>query len=464
MKTPTPNILFFFTDDQRFDTIHALGNEQVHTPNLDYLARNGTAFTNAYIMGGSCPAVCMPSRAMLMTGRSLFHIQGEGQTIPESHVMLPEHLRRAGYRTFGAGKWHNGTESYVRSFSAGGAIFFGGMADHWNLPACGFRPDGRYPEPAECRQKMTLGQPVEVREFRHDRIQRGRHSTELVARAGREFLETTDDETPFFMFLSFLAPHDPRTMPQRFLTQYVQEEIRLPESYLPEHPFDNGELRIRDELLEAFPRTPEAVRRHTAEYYAMISHVDAEIGGVLDMLKATGQYENTIIILAGDNGLAVGRHGLLGKQSNYDHSVHVPLIMAGPGIPRGERRDAYCYLLDIFPTLCEAADLPIPESVEGRSLSPILGDPAAAGRDELLFAYRDLHRSLLRNGKKLITYNVAGATRRQLFDLRRDPWETNDLAGDERHAATMADLQRRLLAQMRGADDPVAATWRTESG
>ena len=134
-----PNILFFFTDDQRFDTIHALGNEQIVTPNLDRLVENGTAFTNAYIMGGSCPAVCMPSRAMLMTGRTLYHLHEQGQGIPEEHVLLGETLQKAGYVTFGTGKWHNGPAAYARSFTDGAEIFFGGMNDHWNVPASSSR-------------------------------------------------------------------------------------------------------------------------------------------------------------------------------------------------------------------------------------------------------------------------------------------------------------------------------------
>src|SRR5262245_42450882 len=126
-----PSILFFFTDDQRYDTIHALGNRRIVTPAIDSLVDTGTAFTHAHIMGGSVGAVCMPSRAMLMTGRTLYRIQREGQEIAPGQVMLGEVLRRAGYATFGTGKWHNGSGSYARSFSNGAEIFFGGMEDHW---------------------------------------------------------------------------------------------------------------------------------------------------------------------------------------------------------------------------------------------------------------------------------------------------------------------------------------------
>ena len=139
-----PNIVFFFTDDQRFDTIAALGNREIKTPNMDRLVRRGTAFTQAHIPCGTSGAVCMPSRAMLHTGRTLFHLQDEGQEIPPEHITMGETLQRAGYAAFGTGKWHNGTASYARSFSHGGEIFFGGMYDHWNVPAHSFDPAGKY--------------------------------------------------------------------------------------------------------------------------------------------------------------------------------------------------------------------------------------------------------------------------------------------------------------------------------
>ncbi|MFW5893602.1 MAG: sulfatase-like hydrolase/transferase [Verrucomicrobiota bacterium] len=142
--TQAKNILFLFTDDQRFDTIAALGNPAIHTPNLDRLVARGTAFTRAHIPGGTSSAVCMPSRAMLHTGRNLFDLLGQGETIPADHTLLGEALQQAGYTTFGTGKWHNGPESFARSFNDGAEIFFGGMDDHWNVPACDYDPSGRY--------------------------------------------------------------------------------------------------------------------------------------------------------------------------------------------------------------------------------------------------------------------------------------------------------------------------------
>ena len=125
-----PNILLFFTDDQRFDTLGALGHPHVKTPNVDRLMARGTTFTHAHIPGGTSGAICMPSRAMLHTGRTLFHLEGAGNTVPDDHTMLGERLQQEGYRTFGTGKWHNGHAAFARSFSDGGEIFFGGMGDH----------------------------------------------------------------------------------------------------------------------------------------------------------------------------------------------------------------------------------------------------------------------------------------------------------------------------------------------
>ena len=446
-----PNILFFFTDDQRFDTIHALGNEQIHTPNVDAWVREGITFTHAHIMGGTSPAVCMPSRAMLLTGRTLFHLDGAGQTIPQEHVLLTELLRRAGYETFGTGKWHNGSASFARGFTNGAEIFFGGMEDHWNVPACDFDPTGEYDL---VRPMVRDPQHSNVVTYRLcDHITPGKHSSELFCDAAIDFLREYDSEAPFFMYVSFMAPHDPRTMPKEYLEMYDPDDIDLPASFLPEHPFDNGELLVRDELLAPFPRTPDAIRRHIAEYHAMITHADAQMGRVLEALIATGHAENTIIVFAGDNGLALGQHGLMGKQNLYDHSLRVPLIMSGPGVPRGKKSDAFCYLLDIYPTLCDLIDVPIPDSVEGKSLLPAMGDAEEVIRDTMFFAYKELHRAIRDRRHKLIEYVVEGKRTTQLFDIQADPRELTNLADDPGSASHLERLRRGLLRWRDELDD-----------
>jgi arylsulfatase A-like enzyme len=442
-----PNILLFFTDDQRFDTLRALGNERIHTPNLDRLVERGTTFTHAHIPGGTSGAVCMPSRAMLHTGRTLFHLDREGQGIPREHTMMGECFREAGYATFGTGKWHNGTDSYARSFSCGDEIFFGGMWDHWNVPSYHFDPTGRYdnrmPYVTDAFHSNAIMQVAS------DHIEPGRHSTDLFVDASSRFLEERDAAEPFFMYVSLMAPHDPRTMPREFLEMYDAETIPLPENFLPEHPIDI-ESNIRDELLAASPREPEEIRRHIAEYYAMITHLDHGFGRLVDALEAHGERENTMIVFAGDNGLAVGQHGLMGKQNLYDHSVRVPLIFAGPGIPEGKRSDELVYLLDIFPTLCELSGADTPDSVEGKSLAPGLRGNDADTRSCLYLAYTNKIRGVTNGRHKLIEYAVGDT---QLFDLSRDPSEVENLAGKDSMSEVVEGLRRDLLALSDEWDD-----------
>ena len=447
-----PNILLLIADDHRHSAIGALGQEAVDTPTFDRLMAQGTTFTRASIMGATSDAVCLPSRAMLHTGRSLYRLQGQGQTIPSDHAMLGETLRRAGYDTFGTGKWHNSTEPFVRSFSHGAEIYFGGMGDHWNVPVCDFDPSGRY----EGRIPQTTdfrAQSVSWR--RGDHMRPGVHSTEVFADAVIHFLRgRRPGDAPFFAYLSFLAPHDPRTMPPEFLEMYPPAEIELPPSFRPEHPFDNGELRVRDELLAGFPRGEDEVREHLAAYYAMISHVDAHTGRVLHQLERAGLAEDTLVVFAGDNGLAVGRHGLLGKQSLYEHSVRVPLIFAGPGIPAAERRSALACLTDIFPTLCELTGVERPDSVEAPSLAPCLADGKASVRDHALFAYRHFMRGVRDTaGNKLIETAAAGQRHTQLFDLAADPFEIRDLSRDPARADTLSSLRRELTQWPRDLGD-----------
>lgn len=437
------NILLLFTDDQRFDTIAALGNEDIHTPHMDELVRSGTAFTRAHIPGGTTGAVCMPSRAMLHTGRTLFHLDKHGKHIPDEHAMLGETLRQAGYRTFGTGKWHNGPSSYARSFADGGEIFFGGMWDHWNVPANDFDPTGRYertsPFITNAHGDNTITEQV------CDHIHMGKHSSELFSGLASQWLDRYAGDEPFFMYVSFMAPHDPRSMPERFRHMYDPETIRLPDNFCAEHPFNYGLRRGRDESLAPYPRTPELVKRHIADYYGMISHLDHEIGNLIAALKRSGRYDDTIVVFAGDNGLALGQHGLFGKQNNYEHSIRVPLIFSGPGIPKNERRDAYAYLLDIFPTLCELTGTAVPPTVEGVSLVPALRDERVRVRETLYFAFSNMIRSVKDERHKLIEYRYGDERRTQLFDLLEDPHEQRNLYGLPEYEATVSRLRRELL-------------------
>lgn len=443
-----PNILLLLTDDQRHDTLGALGHPDLETPHLDALVRGGVAFNRAYVMGGNAPAICMPSRAMLHTGRNLFDLEANGASIPRDIPLLGELLKRAGYQSWGTGKWHNGAEAFARSFSDGAEIFFGGMADHWNVPACHYDPSGAYARTApEC---VDYWHGVRQRVNPCDHVSPGHHSTDLFADACCRFLERSSrTRPPFFASVAFMAPHDPRVMPARYLDAINAESLSLPPNLLGSHPFDNGDLEVRDEQLAPHPRDAAVVRKHLRDYYAMIHHLDDAIGRILETLEATGQRENTIVVLAGDNGLAVGQHGLMGKQSLYEHSSRVPLVITGPGIPSDLRSDGLCYLHDVMPTLLELAGVPVPDSVQSRSLVPVW-NREAPGRPILHTAYRGCMRAVQDGEAKLIRYVVNGVTREQLFHLATDPWEMNNLADDP-------DWQARRQALTAALE-----TWRTD--
>jgi arylsulfatase A-like enzyme len=318
------------------------------------------------------------------------------------------------------------------------------MFDHWNVPAFDFDPSGEYRGAIPYCVDPKRSNELKYHNAHH--VKPGVHSTDLFADASVEFLRDHTGAQPFFMYVSFMAPHDPRTMPKKYVDMYDPAAIALPESFLGGHPFDNGELHIRDEMLAAFPRDPAEIRRHIAEYYAMITHVDDAIARVLAALEQTGHAEDTIVVFSGDNGLALGRHGLMGKQNVYDHSVRVPLLFSGPGIPADERRTSFCYLADIFPTLCELSGIELPASVEGRSLVGAMREDAP-GREELYLAYRGVQRAVRDERWKLVEYVVDGARTTQLFDLENDPWELDNLAGQSASAAEVERLRASLTRQ-----------------
>jgi hypothetical protein len=186
----------------------------------------------------------------------------------------------------------------------------------------------------------------------------------------------------------------------------------------------------------------------------MISHTDFQIGRIIDALKESGQYKNTIIVFAGDNGLAVGSHGLMGKQNVYEHSIRVPLIISGPGLPKNNRTAALVYLNDIFPTLCDLNQLEIPESVEFRSLLPVIKKQDAVFRNEIFYVYRDIHRGIRTiDGWKLIKYNVSQENTIQLYDLTNDPLELNNLYIEGQQNDKFDELENLLATNMLKYDD-----------
>jgi arylsulfatase A-like enzyme len=422
-----PNVLVLFSDDQRADALGAYGNPYVRTPTLDELARRGFNFREAHIMGSHHGAVCAPSRAMLMSGRTLFHVYDDLDDVKT----FPEVLGREGYVTFGTGKWHQSRESFARSFQRGRHVFFGGMSDHGAVPVQDRLPDGTFSE-------------VEARGF----------STDLFVDAAIEFLEkhaATDTAPPFLAYVAFTAPHDPRTPPEEYQALYAGAGQPLPPNFMPVHPFHNGWMTGRDEQLAAWPREPEVIREQIGEYYGLISHVDARIGDLFETLQRTGLADETIVVFASDNGLALGSHGLLGKQSLYEHSTRVPLIVAGPGIPVGESH-ALVTLYDLFPTIAGLTRVDLPEGVEGHDLSVLWRGEATEVRETLYTAYEDKMRAVRDGRYKLIRYPPLDHV--QLFDLERDPYELRNLANDPDYADEGARLVALLQSHHDALDDP----------
>lgn len=420
-----PNVLFIFSDDQRADTISALGNTHLQTPNLDRLVARGTSFTNAFCMGSPHGAVCQPSRAMLMSGRTLFRVDLN----LKGNETWPEKFGSSGYATFATGKWHNGPESLLRSFQNGRSIFMGGMGNPYKLAIQDIGPDHKLANKHES----------------------GEHSVKLFTDAALEFMQAQSKEKPWLCYVSYNLPHDPRVAPQSWHERTNASKPPLPANFLPQHPFDNGEMAVRDEQLADWPRTEDAVRQHLADYYAAIMFVDEQVGRLLDALEKSGQSENTLIVFSSDHGLAIGSHGLMGKQSLYEHSMKAPLLMAGPGIPKGQNSAAMCYLSDIFPTLGDLAGVAAPQGGDGLSLKPVLEGKKSTHRDSLFTSYKNCQRAWRDERWKLIVYPQVAKT--QLFDLQADPDEIRDLAGEADHASQVKELTAKLATAQEAAGD-----------
>ena len=445
-RSHAPNFLFLIADDHRHDALAHRGDPTVETPQLDRLAAEGASFTHAYNMGSYTGAVCIASRAMLHTGRSLF--RAPALPAPET-PLLGELLWRAGYTTFGTGKWHNQAASYARSFGQGGRIFFGGMANQYRVPTYDFQPSRVYDAHAL-------------------RLEEGRFSTDIFTEEALAFLNSARaQQGPFFAYVALTSPHDPRTAPAPWATRYAAEDIELPPNFAPEHAFDIGVRTVRDEVLAPYPRDPAEIRQHIADYYGMISHQDAAIGRLLAALEETGLRENTVVVYTADHGLGLGQHGLMGKQNVYEHSLRVPLILRGPGIPATYQTDALLYLYDLFPTLLERAGVALPSTNEGYSLNALLTGVTEAHRSAIFSAYHDQYRQLsdglyfqraIRGARyKLIEYQAGPRQHTQLFDLREDPHEQHNLADQRGYLQVLTSLRAQLRAARQQSGDPLLA-------
>lgn len=450
-----PNVILIFADDLRYDAIHALGNDIIQTPNIDRLISRGVTFTNTYLQGANTGGTSVPSRAQLLSGRGLFEIpDGTGKEMESSMTTLAEAMSNGGYYTHIIGKSHNGPTYSMQGFQGGDRLYGlknGYYRPHFKMPVQDFRDDGNYNDNKNKYLVKSLN--PEVREpatnyspKKSDDDFRGVHSNELFGSAAMDFISNYDKKEPFFLYLAFHAPHDTRISPPEYHNLYNPNDIKLPANFSGGHPFDNGDMKCRDELLAPFPRTEADTKQQLADYYGLITHLDHWIGEVLKSLGQSGKSENTIVVFSSDSGLAVGSHGLFGKQSLYDDGgIHVPFVISGAGIPRNQRRNDLCYTFDIYPTLCELTSTVIPTSVTGKSLQRRVVDKGSEKiRKELYFGYRTFQRAVRDPEYKLIEYCVGDDRHTQLFNIVKDPDETVDLSTDPAYAKILANMRKRL--------------------
>jgi choline-sulfatase len=440
-----PNVLFLFADDMTWKAVNALSDEDIETPNLDRLAARGMTFSHAYNSGGWHGAVCVASRTMLNTGLQLWNAEKAESTLKKDYVAAgrtwSQQMSAAGYRTCISGKWH------VKMKTS--EIF-----DEVRNERPGMPRDGKnaYERPVEGKpDPWSASDPKEGGFW-----QGGKHWSEVIVDDFEHFL-ASKDERPWFMYLAFNAPHDPRQAPQEILDRYPLERIRVPVNFLPVYPYRDpmqAPQSLRDEHLAPSPRTEFAVKTHRREYYAIVTHLDLQIGKILDRLDQTPAGKNTFICFTADHGLACGEHGLLGKQNLYDASVRVPFIVAGPGIPAGKSMREPIYLQDVMPTSLELAGAKVPDSVQFTSLVPFWkGSASPQPRKAVYGAYRHAQRMIEMEGKKLILYPSAKVAR--VFDLQKDPAEMNDLFDSEEGKRLARRLFAGLLELQEELSDPL---------
>ncbi|WP_343328576.1 sulfatase-like hydrolase/transferase [Polaribacter staleyi] len=464
-----PNIVFIFTDDQTYSSIHALGNNEIITPTMDRLVHEGTTFTNAYNMGAWSGAVCAASRAMLISGRSVWRVNNfrknwiKKDSLNKTWGKL---LEANGYETYMTGKWH--VDAPADSVFQHTKHIRPGMPkdawDHWKMVAKfdslskvkhpdyqAIMPNG-YNRPLS--KKDTSWSPYDT--TKGGFWQGGKHWSEVLKDDAISFInKAKSKDNPFFMYLAFNAPHDPRQAPKEYQDMYDINNISIPKSYLPQYPYSQdiaSGRNVRDEALAPFPRTELAVKTHTKEYYASITHVDAQIGKIIEALKASGKIENTYIIYTADHGLAMGKHGLIGKQSLFDHSIRPPMVIIGPDIPKNKKTNIDVYLQDAMATSLDIAGVQKPKYIEFNTFLDIAKGTATKSKYKAIYgAYKDAQRMIRKDGYKLMVYPKIKKV--LLFDLKNDPEEMEDLSKNPAQKERVKNLFQDLLKLQKEMDD-----------
>ncbi|KAA5823782.1 sulfatase-like hydrolase/transferase [Algibacter amylolyticus] len=466
-----PNIVFIFTDDQTYSSIHALGNNEIITPTMDLLVKEGTTFTNAYNMGAWSGAVCAASRAMLISGRSVWNVNNfrknwiKKDSLNKTWGKL---LETNGYDTYMTGKWHvdapaNQVFQHTKHVRPGMPK---DTWDHWEMVAK-FDSLSKTKNPDyEAIMPNGYNRPKSINDTTWSSFdtskggfwEGGKHWSEVLKDDAISFIdEAKTKDNPFFMYLAFNAPHDPRQAPKEYFDMYNLDSISLPESYLLKYPFNEdiaSGINVRDEALAPFPRTELAVKTHTKEYYASITHVDAQIGKIIEVLKASGKMDNTYIIFTADHGLAMGRHGLIGKQSLFDHSIRPPMIILGPDIPKNKKTNVDVYLQDAMATSLDIAGVEKPKYIEFNTFLDIAkGAKKTSNYHAIYGAYKDAQRMIRKDGYKLLVYPKIEKV--LLFDLKKDPEEIHDISKNPEQRERVKTLFNQLLKLQKDMDDPL---------
>jgi len=424
-----PNFLVLVTDDQRADATGCMGNPIIRTPNMDALAADGVLFTNAFVT----TSICCTSRASIFTGQ---HAARHGiydfrtHFTPEQYAdTYMERLRRAGYRVGFAGKYGVGGAKTLPADKHDFWRGFPGQGRYENTT-----PDGRY-----------------------------EHMTTRMGRWAAEFLDGCTPDQPFCLSLSFKAPHCQDGDPRQFIydPQYEDlfKDVTIPpppvgtDEYWNRFPAffrENNEGRKRWKIRFS---TPELYQRMVKAYYRLVYGVDVVIGRIRRQLQARGLADNTVILLIGDNGFFLGEHGLAGKWYAYEESIRVPLIVYDPRRPRrlrGRCCPNMALNVDLAPTILSLAGLPIPERMQGADLSPLLAGRQVPWRTDFYYDHRlgiptiRKTEALVTGRYKYIRYIEPDPPYEELFDLKSDPHEVNNLAGRPDHAGRLAAMRKRF--------------------
>jgi arylsulfatase A-like enzyme len=442
-----PNILMIAVDDLRPE-LNLFGESGMVTPNLDRLAERGTIFRRAYCQF----AVCGPSRSSLLSGLRPTHTRfiidrkqpGVDQDEPGC-MTLPQYFRQNGYITQSLGKIYHDDKDDPDGWNL--PPWFGGLKhNHYNLPVNQeiLKKNGRYGPAFECADVPDEAYPDGL----------------IAQEAVRRIEGAVTNDAPFFLAVGFWRPHLPFNAPQKYWNLYPEEQIRLadnpfPPEGVPEIALHNspeligyeGVPRPIDKMNEAFSR--ELIRG----YRACVSFSDANIGKLLDALERTGQRDNTIIILWGDHGWHLGENSLWGKESNFERALRTTLLAVDPRTPGGQPTDALVELVDVYPTLCELAGLPVPDHVEGASFAPLLADPSRDWKKAVFSCFirpdRNKEGWSVRNERYRYTEwkdnsgTLKGCT---LFDLQNDPDENTNISMKPEADPVLREM-KKILAE-----------------